>query len=501
MVQRRAGRRGCGGRLRHYRLAARTPFPAPTTMPSTRRSGQRRRGAVGRDLEDRRRRQRGRQLQGCRPGPREETVRGCGQVCLSPTVDLAVVTLSGGDKRPALMIDTGGAEAFPRTKWLIHDRATCGLPAAWHGSGPPAAVSSRTTPGHDPDQRLLRARVARQAWVRQVHDAGAARLSCCHRPGLFRGGTRLTEVTERMRLLLASTKELSELNATGPSLRRTEKDDVSDARRGRRVCARSDPPWTQKETSRRPAGVQGTVTRFPRKSDVLLALDQRAIRTSDEVLSRTWRRSRTGPRPPSGVVEGGGLAGGAGHVHPALTMAGPAMAAVGAAAAHERYIRQAGVTVDAGTGRAAAEGAARVLMAWGQIESFFAAVVVAAMETSLDDPSTWSRMSSVTATRPALTESGLTEKEKQYDARRYSTGQFTSATFRCRPCGPGRFGLGTDRQRTFVATRICRHGRTPTMLRAAPRRRTRIYNRVERKRPLVFGPRVHRKSPKTGPGV
>jgi AcrR family transcriptional regulator len=126
---------------------------------------------------------------------------------------------------------------------------------------------------------------------------------------------------------------------------------------------------------------------FTRKSDVVLALAQRQYEQADEVYDelaampewtrtaiRTWLEGFEARwREQAASIR-------------ALVMAGPAMAGRGTAEAHERFIskladdrrRWAAVTPD--------EAHQRVLMALGQIESFFSALVVAEWKPALDNP-------------------------------------------------------------------------------------------------------------------
>jgi len=126
---------------------------------------------------------------------------------------------------------------------------------------------------------------------------------------------------------------------------------------------------------------------FTRKSDVVLALAQRQYEQADEVYAELaaipdWTRAAIRAwlegvearwREQALSIR-------------ALTMAGPAMAGRGAAAAHERYIAKLADDRRRWDAVPPAEARQRVLMALGQIESFFSALVVAEWKPALDDP-------------------------------------------------------------------------------------------------------------------
>ncbi|MBG0855777.1 TetR/AcrR family transcriptional regulator [Streptomyces spinoverrucosus] len=126
---------------------------------------------------------------------------------------------------------------------------------------------------------------------------------------------------------------------------------------------------------------------FTNKSDVVLALAQRQYELADEVytelaaienwtraaihtwleaLEVRWREQATSIR--------------------ALTMAGPTLASDGAAEAHERFIAKLADDRERWRDVSPAEARQRVLMALGQIESFFSAWVVADWKPALEDP-------------------------------------------------------------------------------------------------------------------
>ncbi len=126
---------------------------------------------------------------------------------------------------------------------------------------------------------------------------------------------------------------------------------------------------------------------FAKKSDVVLALAQRQYEMADEVYAELaaipdWTRAaiRNWLEGLDARWRAQALA------IRALTLAGPAMAGAGVDAAHERYVARLADDRQRWHAVAPAEARQRVLMALGQIESFFSASVVAEWKPALDDP-------------------------------------------------------------------------------------------------------------------
>ncbi|HEY4460666.1 MAG TPA: helix-turn-helix domain-containing protein [Pseudonocardiaceae bacterium] len=126
---------------------------------------------------------------------------------------------------------------------------------------------------------------------------------------------------------------------------------------------------------------------FTKKSDMVLALAQRQYEQADEVYSELatipeWTRATIRAwleglearwREQALAIR-------------ALTLAGPTMAGAGVDAAHERYLARLADDRERWHAVPPAEARQRVLMALGQIESFFSAAVVAEWKPALEDP-------------------------------------------------------------------------------------------------------------------
>jgi AcrR family transcriptional regulator len=126
---------------------------------------------------------------------------------------------------------------------------------------------------------------------------------------------------------------------------------------------------------------------FTKKSDMVLALAQRQYQQADEVYSElaaipVWSRAaiRTWLEGLEARWREQALA------IRALTLAGPTMAGAGVDAAHERYLAKLADDRERWHAVPPAEARQRVLMALGQIESFFSAAVVAEWKPALEDP-------------------------------------------------------------------------------------------------------------------
>lgn len=126
---------------------------------------------------------------------------------------------------------------------------------------------------------------------------------------------------------------------------------------------------------------------FTSKSDVVLALAQRQYELADRLYTELaaipeWTRAAV----REWLEEVGARWREQAASVRALTLAGPGLAGAGAAQAHDRYV--AILADDTRRWRAVppAEARQRVLMALGQIESFFSALVVAEWKPALDDP-------------------------------------------------------------------------------------------------------------------
>ncbi|MFE4667512.1 TetR/AcrR family transcriptional regulator [Streptomyces sp. NPDC056716] len=128
-------------------------------------------------------------------------------------------------------------------------------------------------------------------------------------------------------------------------------------------------------------------THFTRKTEVVVALAQRQYELADEVYAelaavpdwtrsalRTWLEGVEARwREQADCVR-------------ALTMAGPALASGGTVEAHERYLSRLADDRRRWRKVPPAEARQRVLMALGQIESFFSALIVADWKPALEDP-------------------------------------------------------------------------------------------------------------------
>jgi AcrR family transcriptional regulator len=126
---------------------------------------------------------------------------------------------------------------------------------------------------------------------------------------------------------------------------------------------------------------------FTKKSDMVLALAQRQYEQADEVYSELaaipeWTRAtiRTWLEGLEARWREQALA------IRALTLAGPTMAGAGVDAAHERYLARLADDRERWHAVPPAQARQRVLMALGQIESFFSAAVVAEWKPALEDP-------------------------------------------------------------------------------------------------------------------
>ncbi|WBB61258.1 TetR family transcriptional regulator [Streptomyces sp. WMMC500] len=139
----------------------------------------------------------------------------------------------------------------------------------------------------------------------------------------------------------------------------------------------------------RAAGVaRATVyAHFTNKSDVVLALAQRQYALADEVYAELAAIERWTRPALHTWLEGveARWREQAASIR-ALTMAGPALASDGAAEAHERFVTKLADDRARWHAVSPAEARQRVLMALGQIESFFSAWVVADWKPALEEP-------------------------------------------------------------------------------------------------------------------